>query len=248
MINADNTPSLPHSFFGTLTINGSPAPAETIVEARGSNVLTGIAGNPLHTTEKGRYGRSDRLGSKLVVQGNITQGTALAFYINGTAADQTAAWQSGGLSELNLSVTISDNGGRSPGNTGNAASTPTPSASPESSTPSTPASTQSPPGTSELPAVVAGPGKTASTITATPEANPPGTSLVTDSGTPAVSPAPPAAAEAGEKTQDGSFGWQVPVIIAVVCLALGLTAGITLLRKKNMTSTGGKTGNDNARK
>jgi len=103
---ANDVPPLPHAFYGSVTINNSPAPVGTQVEARGEGVRTGIAGNPIVTTEVGKYGSADPLGPKLVVQGNIASGATITFYVNGVSTGQTAAWHSGETTELNLAVTI----------------------------------------------------------------------------------------------------------------------------------------------
>lgn len=95
---------IPHAFYGELMINGALAPIGTIVEARGNGVMTGIDGNPIITTEVGMYGGPVTFDPKLYIQGNITEGTILTFYVNGVAANETAGWHSGQVSELNLSI------------------------------------------------------------------------------------------------------------------------------------------------
>jgi hypothetical protein len=102
---ANEVPALPNAFYGTVTIkDNAPAPVGTIIEARGDGVLTGIQGNPLTTTESGKYGGAGALEQKLIVQGDIDERTEISFYANGVQAEQTAAWQSGETSELNLTV------------------------------------------------------------------------------------------------------------------------------------------------
>jgi len=103
---ADGVPALPHAFYGSVAINGSPAPAGTSVEARGEGVATGISGNPTVTSVSGVYGTSNPLEPRLVVQGNIEEGANITFYVNGTSTGQAAEWHSGETTELNLSVTI----------------------------------------------------------------------------------------------------------------------------------------------
>ena len=98
-------PALPHAFYGSVTINNSPAPVGTQVEARGTGVETGIAGNPVTTTASGIYGTTNPFEPRLVVQGDITEGTTLTFYVNGYSTGQTHSWHSGEVTELNLSVT-----------------------------------------------------------------------------------------------------------------------------------------------
>jgi len=86
-------------------INDEPAPDGTLVEARGEGVQTPVQGNPIEVTEPGKYGGPGGLDPKLVVKGDIEEGTTLTFYVDGVAAE-TAEWHSGEVTELPLSVTI----------------------------------------------------------------------------------------------------------------------------------------------
>jgi len=97
-------PPLPHAFYGTVDINGDPAPIGTQVEAQVEGVVTG-EGNPITVTEAGKYGGPGGLDPKLVVQGEIEGGATVTFYVDGVAADQTWEWHSGDVKELNLTVT-----------------------------------------------------------------------------------------------------------------------------------------------
>ena len=99
-------PALPHAFYGSVTIDGSPAPAGTEVEARGSGVTTGITDNPTITTAVGIYGTSSPFEHRLIVQGNIEEGATITFYVNGYSTGQTAEWHSGETTPLNLTMTI----------------------------------------------------------------------------------------------------------------------------------------------
>jgi len=101
-----NVPALPHAFHGTVKINGSPAPVGTEVEARGEGVLTDVVGNPVIITTDGKYGSSNPLEPKLIVQGDIAEGTTLTFYVNGVSTGRTAEWHSGEITEIDLTVTI----------------------------------------------------------------------------------------------------------------------------------------------
>lgn len=94
---AQQPPALPHAFFGTLDVNGAPAPAGIQVEARGTGVRTGLLGNPVITTEKGRYGGASLYDVKLVVQGSLETGDLIEFFVNGTKAECAVpggTWQS----------------------------------------------------------------------------------------------------------------------------------------------------------
>jgi hypothetical protein len=100
-------PPLPHAFYGGLLIDDAPAPAGTKVEVKGTGVITGIEGNPIYTTETGKYGIPGPIGVKLVAQGGtLVNGTTLTFYVNDLSTGQTFPFESGNLTELDLSVTI----------------------------------------------------------------------------------------------------------------------------------------------
>ena len=103
---AQGVPPLPHAFYGTVKINGSPAPVGAEVEVRGEGVQTGVGGNPIVTAVVGIYGTSNPLEPKLVAQGDIADGAILTFYVNGVSTGQTAEWHSGEVTEINLTVSI----------------------------------------------------------------------------------------------------------------------------------------------
>jgi hypothetical protein len=106
---ADEAPSLPHAFYGIVEINGSPAPVGTSVEARGDGVTTGVANNPIVTTDEGEYGGGeDPLAPKLIVQGSIAEGAMVTFYVDGFSTGQTAEWHSGAVTEVDLAATIEE--------------------------------------------------------------------------------------------------------------------------------------------
>ena len=108
---AQQAPPLPHAFFGTVEIAGQPAPLGTKVEARGEGVRTGVVGNPIEVVQVGKYGGAGGFDPKLVVQGDVKDGTAIEFYVNGVkaqCAEPGGQWldsypfKSGGITELNL--------------------------------------------------------------------------------------------------------------------------------------------------
>jgi hypothetical protein len=102
---------IPLTLYGSLIINGGPAPVGTLVEARGENVRTDVRDNPLTTTQTGQYG-SKGINNHLVVQPEIDrtiqQGSIISFYVNGVAADQTFNWGDSHdpAEAFNLTVTI----------------------------------------------------------------------------------------------------------------------------------------------
>ena len=100
-------PPIPHAFYGNLLIDDNPAPVGTKVEVKGTGVMTGGFGNPLYTTEEGKYGDAGYLGAKLVAQGEtLVDGTLLTFYVNNILTEHTFLWQEGELDKLDLSLDI----------------------------------------------------------------------------------------------------------------------------------------------
>jgi hypothetical protein len=105
---AADHPALPHAFYGEVDINGSPAPMGTEVEARGEGVETGVAQNPIVVTTEGEYGGTNGFDPKLIVWGDIAEGSTVTFYVNGFSTGQTAQWHSGEVTELDLAATIEE--------------------------------------------------------------------------------------------------------------------------------------------
>jgi hypothetical protein len=131
-------PVLPHAFYGTIDVNGSPAPVGTQVEVRGEGVETGVGNNPIEVTVEGKYGNSEPLEPKLIVQGDVVEGATVTFYVNGVSTGQTAEWHSGEVTELNISATIEG-------------SLPEPPPPPEQTTEPPPTEPSSPPESTEPP-------------------------------------------------------------------------------------------------
>lgn len=105
-------PPLPHAFYGRVYIHGEEAPAGTRIEGRGEAVETGIQGNPIETVAEGFYGSTDNSVINLVVQGWVTDGTPIEFYVNGQKAhcndgsgwEESYPYQAGGITSLDLWV------------------------------------------------------------------------------------------------------------------------------------------------
>jgi hypothetical protein len=94
IVSAQGEP-IPNRFYGSVTIDGQPAPVQTIVSAwaNGKEVVSAIV------TARGSY-------PLLEVRGidGVTPGTEITFRVNGIDADQTAEWQSGSLTPLDLTA------------------------------------------------------------------------------------------------------------------------------------------------
>jgi hypothetical protein len=112
-IEPDCTSRPPHVFHGTVTMNGEPAPENTLITAAGPGVSSNITGNPVATRANGSYGSEDNPVQDLVVQGCIENGTPLVFAVNGMPAEvydvnTNGPWQaaypfrSGGVTNLSI--------------------------------------------------------------------------------------------------------------------------------------------------
>jgi len=97
-------PTLPHAFYGTLTIGGSPAPVGTVVTAK----VGGVQCGSITTTVVGQYGGSGAFDAKLTVSGEIATGATIYFYAGGSVANETSTFSAGAVTQLNLTVTITD--------------------------------------------------------------------------------------------------------------------------------------------
>src|SRR5512138_1963785 len=99
-------PVLPAEYYGTVTINGNPAPAGTEISA----LINGsIVGN-LVTARAGSYGGTGTFDPRLVVAGT-GDGEPIVFLINGKPADQTGVYHPGDLRELSLSAQLGSSTG-----------------------------------------------------------------------------------------------------------------------------------------
>jgi len=100
-------PTLPHAFYGTLTIAGSPAPVGTVVTAEVGEVECGS----ITTTVAGQYGGSGAFDEKLAVNGEIETNATVYFLVNGTATDPVYdyAFSAGAVTEHNLVVNTDPN-------------------------------------------------------------------------------------------------------------------------------------------
>jgi hypothetical protein len=96
-------PTIPHAFYGTLTINSLPAPVGTVVTAK----VGGVECGSITTTVAGQYGGSGAFDEKLTVTGEIETGATIKFYVGtyytGVAYDY--AFSPGAVTELNLAIT-----------------------------------------------------------------------------------------------------------------------------------------------
>ncbi|MFC2043793.1 FG-GAP-like repeat-containing protein [Chloroflexota bacterium] len=90
----------PHSFYGTVQINGQPAPPGTVVTTKFG---AGVESGNITTTEIGKYGDQTMAIYLAVTHDDLHEGDLISFYINGVDTTQTYPFTpAGGPTELNL--------------------------------------------------------------------------------------------------------------------------------------------------
>jgi len=108
-------PALPAEFSGTVTIDGSPAPAGAVITARIDDRDCGS----LSLTTAGAFGGDDVFDTRLVVSGEEGDaGKSIAFLVDGIKAPRTAVYTPGTSASLALAVTKGSGSGGSSGGGG----------------------------------------------------------------------------------------------------------------------------------
>jgi hypothetical protein len=98
-------PQLPGAYYGTVAINGTPAPVGTEIIA----MIQGIEKGRFTTTTVGIYGGSGTFGPKLIVAGDeFDAGGTITFWLDGTRAHQNDTYNRGTSTNLRLSVVGDD--------------------------------------------------------------------------------------------------------------------------------------------
>jgi hypothetical protein len=99
-------PALPHAFYGSVSINDAAAPDGTQVSATVDNGTVLPTQNPV-TTVAGSYGVNS---PRLLVQGDITPGSTITFYVKGVEVEgMTATFEvGGGPTRVDLTVDIAE--------------------------------------------------------------------------------------------------------------------------------------------
>ena len=92
-------PPLPYEFYGTITINDTPAPAGTVIIAKINETDVGN----ISVDKPGFYGNSGTFDRRLVVNGNEEQiGEYITFWIGDEQAAEKVKLFAGESQELNL--------------------------------------------------------------------------------------------------------------------------------------------------
>ena len=98
---AHATPTIPDDFYGSVTINGAPAPAGTMINA----TINGLDRGSIITTQPGIYATNTTLEPKLSVYGLDDEiGETIIFFVNGRPAEEQAVFQSYAATMLNLTM------------------------------------------------------------------------------------------------------------------------------------------------
>jgi hypothetical protein len=91
---ADEPPEMPHQFYGTVSLDGNPVQAGTLVEA----FVNGVKQAETTVDGAGRYGYNP------IFRVSGTAGAIVTFYVGGVLANETATWESGKVEELDLAI------------------------------------------------------------------------------------------------------------------------------------------------
>jgi hypothetical protein len=106
-------PSPPNWFFGSVNINGIPAPDGTTVTARINGIVVAST-----TTIGGKYGYEPSFYVP-DTEPSTRPGATISFFVNGVNTGQTSIFLTSGVTKLDLSVTIeTPSGGGAPGGGG----------------------------------------------------------------------------------------------------------------------------------
>jgi hypothetical protein len=99
---AGAAPIIPEQFYGSVFLNGNPAPAGTVIIAK----INGEVHGNFTTTETGLYGSSGNFDPRLTVvlteEEMKTGNNTITFYVGGIQAFQTVPFVSGGGMKLDL--------------------------------------------------------------------------------------------------------------------------------------------------
>jgi PKD repeat protein len=94
-------PPLPSEYYGSVTLDGAPAPAHTVIRA----VIGGEVKGEIAVSTAGMYGGTGTFDQRLVISGNESDlGENIVFTVNGVVANQTATFVGGESGKLDLSA------------------------------------------------------------------------------------------------------------------------------------------------
>jgi hypothetical protein len=91
---ADEPPTMPHQFYGTVSFDGAPVEEGTLVEAFVDDVKQAES----TVDSQSRYGYNP------IFRVSGTAGATVTFHVGGVEADEDATWESGKVQQLNLTI------------------------------------------------------------------------------------------------------------------------------------------------
>lgn len=98
------SPQLPCEFYGTVTLQGSPAPAGTMITAYIKDTPRGT----ITMSEPGKFGGTGTFDERLIVmsaENDFVDGVpTITFRVNNQTAEQTASYHPGQSTVLNLTI------------------------------------------------------------------------------------------------------------------------------------------------
>jgi hypothetical protein len=101
---AQSPPNPPSRFVGSVTIDGAPAPAGTVVEVRIGASTCGVT-TVFMSGGQARYSVDSPALDPATAPNCGTDGSTVSFYVGGRLAAQTAPWRNWELNQVDLTVT-----------------------------------------------------------------------------------------------------------------------------------------------
>lgn len=101
---AQSPPNPPSRFVGSVTVDGAPAPAGTVVEARIGASTCGVT-TVFMSGGQARYVVDSPALDPAAAPNCGTEGSTVSFYVGGRLAAQTAPWRNWELNQVDLTVT-----------------------------------------------------------------------------------------------------------------------------------------------
>ncbi|MEW5897885.1 MAG: S-layer homology domain-containing protein, partial [Bacillota bacterium] len=97
-------PSIPAAYYGSVTINGSPALVGTVIKA----MVDGVEEGMITITEAGIYGDQSAGGNKLIVgaSGNVKPGSTVTFSVDNVKASESIVFRPGDIKRVDLTVSV----------------------------------------------------------------------------------------------------------------------------------------------
>lgn len=101
---AQSPPNPPSRFVGSVTVDGAPAPAGTLVEVRIGASTCGVT-TVFMASGEARYSVDSPALDPSTAPNCGTEASVVSFYVGGRLAAQTAQWRNWELNQVNLTVT-----------------------------------------------------------------------------------------------------------------------------------------------